>query len=421
MENLLAEVEQLTEEQRMNGKQARSFVVKGIDTVSISAEECRKLCAKIGLKYYEGYERRILQYKFTDATTDRYSDRIIAKGVDLEKYRANPIVLAFHNSWDFPIGSTIKAWYDKETDSVKGWVLFYDANIDDSGFAESVFKFASSGAVKTGSIGFIPKKARRPTDEEKKEFGMQEWGVVYEEIELLEYSIVPLPANPSSMQEPISKGFFSRKTLEKLKEIKPFTDANETKDLEAMIDKALITMKGDNVEPEIETAPSVPGKKKSLLTINMGAIPEQAQLQNMLKQIQETEGVEATINIGVPSATVELKASPIINVEDLAELIHAKAGAVLSKKNKQIVKDAISALGTVNKAVDALQALLKAAGDDEEDEEDELDEDGKPKKGKEKSQKGSHNGDPAVGGSDPYGADFMGKLDAGIEALSQSA
>lgn len=438
METVIAEIEHAirTLEQVSTGKQTGSYAIKESGSVDISADECKKLCAKIGLKYFEGFERRIVQYKFTDATTDRYGDRITAKGVKLDKYKQNPIVLAFHNSWQWPVGASIKTWYEKSDDSVKGWVLFFDSNIDDSGFSESTFKFASTGAVKTGSIGFIPVagKVRKPTEEEKTQYGMTDWGYIYDEIELLEYSIVPLPANPSSMSEPISKSY-TRKDFDKAiarLENSGFLPEKQLKDLIADLKTRNAGNKGaENVEDDKnKPAPEVvPGNTKRSITINMGVIPGNDQMDSLLKDLEKFQGkgVDVTLNIGtVPAPFSEVVKAEPIDLDKLADLVHERAGAVLSKKNKGLVKDAVSVL---SKSLDALKELLKAAGEDDPEDEtddgsDEEDEnpDGtkKPKKAK-ATQTGSPVGDPAVVTPNPYGAKFFDVLDKGIKTLSEVA
>ncbi len=435
MDPVLAEIETMIRslDQVSTGKQTGSYAVKDTGSVDITADECKKLCAKIGLKYYDGFERRIVQYKFTDATTDRYGDRITAKGVKLDKYRANPIVLGFHNSYTFPIGATIKAWYEKSDDSVKGWVLFFDSNIDDTGISESTFKFVTSGAVKTGSIGFIPVagKVRKPTEEEKTTYGMTDWGYIYDEIELLEYSIVPLPANPSSMSEPISKSFTKKdyeKSLSHMKDTGIFPE-KQMKELIEMI-KARNADKGADKVEDITIPPavpaSVPGTIKRTITVNVGHIPEKAQMESFLKDLEafQGKGIDVTLNVGGTPSIV--KAEPL-DMDKLADLIHLKAGAVLSKKNKTLVKDTVSVL---SKSLEALQELLKAAGGAEDpeddtdngDDEEEENPDGtkKPKKAK-ATQTGSPVGDPNAVTPDPYGAKFFDVLDKGLKTLSAVA
>ncbi len=424
---------------RITGKQDLGITVREAPgSVDITADECKKLCTKIGLKYFEGNETRVRQFKFTDATVDRYGDVITAKGVKLDKYKANPIVLAFHNSWWYPVGSCIKVWYDKESDSIKGWILFYDKNIDDSGFSETTFKFVSTGAVKTGSIGFIPVpgKVRRPSEQEKAEMGMGEWGYIYDEIELLEYSIVPLPANPSAMAEPITKGFTRKNlahVLNQMKENEIFP-AKQMKELMDLYDKTVAANKSKGVAmedeapvviPPVAAPASVPGKLKGVLTLNLGSIVDAKHMAGILKEISEHQekGFEVTVNVGATPAAI-VKAEPI-DMDKLADLIHAKAGAVLSKKNKTLVKDTVSIL---SKSLEALTELLKAAGAEdedatpEEDEDDELDEDGKkkPKKGKAATQTGSPVGGSPVVKANPYGPEFLDVLNKGINDLKDA-
>lgn len=184
-----------------------------VSKVKLTEDECRKLCKSVGLEFLDGYEARVLQYCMTDETVDRYGDIVIAKGVDLSQYKKNPVVLTFHDGHSFPVGSSIKTWYDKEQKAVMGWVLFFDERVDPSGIADTAYRFASSGAMKYGSIGFISKKSRRPDEKEQQALGIPPYGVIFEESELMEFSLTPVPANPNAGQretEIIRRGFYTK-------------------------------------------------------------------------------------------------------------------------------------------------------------------------------------------------------------------
>ena len=55
--------------------------------------------------------------------------------------------------------------------------------------AEKIFKKVKAGTLKAVSVGFIPKKSHREGDV-----------IVYDEMELIEFSIVNLPSNPNAVK-----------------------------------------------------------------------------------------------------------------------------------------------------------------------------------------------------------------------------
>lgn len=211
----IAEIEEIFRKKEGTDKHERAASSK-VSKVNLTEDECRKLCKSVGLEFLDGYEARVLQYCMTDETVDRYGDIVMAKGGDLSQYKKNPVVLTFHNGHTFPVGNSIKTWYDKEQKAVMGWVLFFDERVDPSGIADTAFRFASSGAMKYGSIGFITKKSRRPDEKEQEVLGIPAYGVIFEEWELLEFSLTPVPANPNAGQrevEIIRRGFYTKENI----------------------------------------------------------------------------------------------------------------------------------------------------------------------------------------------------------------
>lgn len=181
-----------------------------VHQIKMDAATCRSLCSSIGLKYlgkdddgHMGYEERVFEYVLTDETVDHYGDVVMANGGDLSIYRRNPVVLAFHDGRSFNIGMSLKTWYDEAESNVKGWVLFFDNRLDKtpSQIAETAYQYVSNGAMKTGSIGFIPDTENgivRPTEEERKSRKMSKYGLIYTKWTLKEFSVTPVPANPNA-------------------------------------------------------------------------------------------------------------------------------------------------------------------------------------------------------------------------------
>jgi len=129
-----------------------------------------------------------LEFVLSDATVDRYGDSIVAKGWDLESFRKNPIAL-FGHSHDYPIGF----WSDLR---VEGGKLMGKLNLAARGTSariDELISLVEQGILRAVSVGFMPKKAE-PMDPNRPYAGQR-----YLEQELLETSLVSVPANPAAL------------------------------------------------------------------------------------------------------------------------------------------------------------------------------------------------------------------------------
>ena len=129
-----------------------------------------------------------LEFVLSDATVDRYGDSIVAKGWDLESFRKNPIAL-FGHSHDYPIGF----WSDLRVDGGKLLGRLNLAARGTSARIDELISLVEQGILRAVSVGFVPKKAE-PMDPARPYAGQR-----YLEQELLETSLVSVPANPAAL------------------------------------------------------------------------------------------------------------------------------------------------------------------------------------------------------------------------------
>ena len=128
----------------------------------------------------------------TDAI-DRDKEVILPKGVDFENYNKNPVVLWAHTYNEPPIGKA--QWVKQGRKYIKAkweWA--------DTVKAQEIKQLWDGGFLNAVSVGFIANKSHEPTPAEIKK--NPEWSTVYkivDEWELLEFSIVPVPANPEAL------------------------------------------------------------------------------------------------------------------------------------------------------------------------------------------------------------------------------
>ncbi len=259
MENLLElfgtdDVEKIVSN-KSSEKQTRAFSASKPKRVELSVAECKRLCKSVGLEYLDGYEGRVVEHVITDETKDRYGDIVRAKGADVNNFKKNPVILFGHNYTDFPIGKSIKVWVDKDNKNVKSWGLYFDKRVDETGRSSVAFKFITAGGLPAVSVGFMPTKINRPkSKEEREKIGLGEYGVEFTGWELLEYSAVPVPANPNALQNMVKSGELNRRECEMIINDKLI----ETDNYEVFVNEVLNAFTTEEVDEENTTVYSVP-------------------------------------------------------------------------------------------------------------------------------------------------------------------
>jgi phage head maturation protease len=152
----------------------------------------------------EAGERAVVAVISTPAL-DRDREVLLPNGVDLKAYRKNPVVLWAHDYKQPPIGKAL--WIKKTKEDVRAKVQFADTDM-----GNEVFQLFQDSILKAFSVGFDPWSAesRDPAEADLK--ANPEWaGVdrIYTKWELLEFSAVPVPANPEALAVAVSKGAVS--------------------------------------------------------------------------------------------------------------------------------------------------------------------------------------------------------------------
>jgi HK97 family phage prohead protease len=111
---------------------------------------------------------------------DRQGEILDQAGLNTEFYLTNPVVLWAHDYHSLPIGITESITKEGNKTIAKGRFAPEEAN----SFAQQVRKLYDAGIVRTTSVGFIAKEMK---------------GNVITSSELLEFSFVPVPANPYAL------------------------------------------------------------------------------------------------------------------------------------------------------------------------------------------------------------------------------
>jgi HK97 family phage prohead protease len=172
-------------------------------------------------------ETKTIRFKISDDQTDRMGEIVDQASWDFKHYMNNPLVLWGHNP-DEPenvLGRTLSV-------ETEGGATFAEMQFDDdiNPKAALVWKQLLRGTLRTVSVGFISKDSD---------------GNILKNNELLEISVVPIPANPRAIALSYKEGSLSRKDAsylqesmkrelefieEQLKDVDE--DAMETKDVE---------------------------------------------------------------------------------------------------------------------------------------------------------------------------------------------
>lgn len=340
------------------------------------------------VKQFGEPEDRVLRFIGSDETPDRDGDIISMNGWDISNYTKNPVFLWAHDASIPPVGKANNVFQENGK-------LLFDIEFPEKGvypFADVVYNLYKGGFLNATSVGFVGKEIEARSDEAVKD--LPEWrrGVKFLSQELLELSAVPVPSNPSALQQAKSIGavtddeysslmsFINGEYVtnphvgaKTLRGIKSVYDAQE--DLEE--EKKMAKEKTDATkeeqakeEPKVEDTP----KAEPETTIE----PESKQPSVMDELVIANSG-HKTFVLDVKSGKVvgditeQLKSAIDIEVEKaIAKLgLEEKAGASISKKNKSRLSQAkdliIEVLGTVETETSEEEEKGTAIIEDEEE------------------------------------------------------
>lgn len=132
----------------------------------------------------------------TTGNLDRHGDTVNPDGWILENFLKNPVIFVNHNSWSLPIGKAINV------EKVENGLIFDIQFSKTLPKATEVWGLVEEGIMKAWSVGFIVLDWGRPGDE---------YTIMKQE--LLELSIVGLPANPDAMSPEKAKSFKALQTF----------------------------------------------------------------------------------------------------------------------------------------------------------------------------------------------------------------
>lgn len=219
---------------------------------------------------------------------DRQGEVVNVDGWDLKNFKNNPVLLLFHDHHSLPVGKAEKIWIEK---SSKSRLMFKPVFEQITERGRAISELVKQGYLRTFSVGF------RPIDSEGNTFTKQE---------LLEISLVNVPANPEAMMLAYKsleeKGFKDEVIKDVIKDDGFEIDLikKELKDVRAMAEKALgdseIAVKGlRHLNPHIGRDKLIVKERQSLNKViaksvdlmNKGEKPNSDELLRVVKRANE--------------------------------------------------------------------------------------------------------------------------------------
>lgn len=132
-------------------------------------------------------ERYTAEFTATTGEVDRHGDKIDVAGWQFARFLQNPILAWQHDYSVPPIGKILSL--TQETDRILARVQFDS----EDPFARKIFAKVQAGFLNAVSVGFIPLSWEWSKDKDR------EYGWDISQAELLEISIVGIPANASAL------------------------------------------------------------------------------------------------------------------------------------------------------------------------------------------------------------------------------
>jgi len=168
--------------------------------------------ATVDTKGIKASKDGVIPFVLTTKSIDRDSEVILPMGAIVDSFKQNPVFVWVHDIKEkAPIGKLLVDTFNIKEDSFTSDVEF-DITKNDSGefndpFAAMIYSKYLNGFLNAGSIRFRPKEIGDPILPGQKGITVKTW-------ELLEFSAVPVPANPEALAQKVKSIQTDEETLE---------------------------------------------------------------------------------------------------------------------------------------------------------------------------------------------------------------
>ena len=175
---------------------------------------------------------------------DRMKESLDPDGVDVGNYRKNPVVLWAHDYSMPPIGKAV--WVKKADGGILSKVQFYNSDKALGEFAQEIYRMYKEKFLNAFSVGFIPKETEYAKDADRD--NPKKPRITYKKWEMLEYSAVPVPANPEALQMAYTKGLIKSPIWKSILEQKEETIVQEFNNEETKKEEEIVQTKVDALD-----------------------------------------------------------------------------------------------------------------------------------------------------------------------------
>ena len=240
----------------------KDLVIKGIQ---------RKLLTDITFSSDDDLKsKRQIRVIANSGKADRVGDIVKVDGIDYSNYLKNPVLLWAHDHYALPVGKAVEVGVEKG----KLVMTVQFATADEYAFADTVYRMVLGGYLNGVSIGARVKAAEWIKDSEGNIVGRK-----FTDMELLELSVVPIPADSKALVTAVKAGSV---TCEEFEEC-------FTKTLEAPLD-----LPNENaVQVKTETSESVSAEEEALMKEQIAQLEKRISELEALIKFSSEQGQEA--------------------------------------------------------------------------------------------------------------------------------
>lgn len=265
-------------------------------------------------------DRRV-RFCISTNDVDRDNDTIDQSGWDLSNYMRSPVVLWAHSHHDLPIAKCVML-------GVENGKLMATAEFATHAFAETVYQLVKGGFLSATSVGF------RTLEYVRNE---QRNGIDFKRMELLEFSVVPVPANQHAL-------------------------------IAAAADGADLAPLRDWVERTVEAWPeplALKAAARSKLAAETPAAVDAEEFRALAKAVAALAADVATI--GETVCRIDTRAVAAEKAEGQPEADGEKRGRVLSRANEAALRKAHECAAGCSEHIGKVLAALQPEEEPEEE------------------------------------------------------
>ena len=232
-------------------------------------------------------EKRQIRVIAASGRADRTGDIVSVEGIELANFKKNPIILWAHDHYGLPIARAV----DIRVESGKLTMLLEFASKEVYEFADTVYKLVKGGFLKGVSIGARVLEAEWILDKNEEIIGRK-----FNKLELLELSVVAIPADSKALITAVKSGKVACTDLEAC--------------LEKTFDAPLDFLESHHVESNTHSVPPYEETDMGMDTGKIALLEQRvADLELLLKTAQAKSAEEGAAMAG----TMEKLLGPMLD------------------------------------------------------------------------------------------------------------